>query len=104
MPIAPQLTHRFAGRAYKIAEQIRTGTQVTAENLAETFNVSKRTIYRDLDLLRKSGISVQYDNLTDSYCIMEEKSRSEKGPSKSTAGAHFNTCEIWSSQLVALPG
>lgn len=79
MPIAPQLTHRFAGRAYKIAEQIRTGTQVTAENLAETFNVSKRTIYRDLDLLRKSGISVQYDNLTDSYCIMEEKSRSEKG-------------------------
>lgn len=79
MPMAPQLTHRFAGRAYKIAEQIRNGTQVTAENLAETFNVSKRTIYRDLDLLRKSGILVQYDNLTDSYCIMEEKSRSEKG-------------------------
>ncbi|MAT11215.1 MAG: HTH domain-containing protein [Pirellulales bacterium] len=79
MPFAPQVPQRFAGRAYKIAEQIRTGTQVTAENLAERFNVSKRTIYRDLDLLRKSGISVQYDNLTDSYCIIEERIQPGKG-------------------------
>lgn len=79
MSFTSQLPHRFAGRACKIAEQIRTGAQVTADNLAQKFNVSKRTIYRDLDLLRKSGISVQYDNLADSYCIIDEMPKPRNG-------------------------
>ncbi len=79
MAIAHQMPHRFAGRALKIAEQIRTGTKVTAENLAQKFNVSKRTIYRDLDLLRKSGIVVQYDNLADSYCIINDSPKPREG-------------------------
>lgn len=79
MAFTQQLPHRFTGRAYKIAEQIRTGGRVTVDNLAEKFNVSKRTIYRDLDLLRKSGISVQYDNLADSYCIVDESPKLRNG-------------------------
>ena len=74
-----RMPRRYAGRAFEIAEQIRTGSRVTADDLAQKFNVSKRTIYRDLDLLRKSGISVQFDNLADSYCIVGEQSLAGSG-------------------------
>ena len=79
MAFASHFPNTFSGRAFEIAEYIRSGSQVTAENLAQKFNVSKRTIYRDLDLLRKSGISVQYDNLADSYCILDEPLKPRDG-------------------------
>ena len=79
MALASHFLTPFTGRAFEIAKFIRTGSQVTAENLANKFNVSKRTIYRDLDLLRKSGISVQYDSLADSYCILDEPPKPRGG-------------------------
>ncbi len=72
MAFVSNMPSRYTGRAFQIAEHIRTGSRVTADDLAQRFNVSKRTIYRDLDLLRKSGISVHFDNLAESYCIIDE--------------------------------
>jgi predicted DNA-binding transcriptional regulator YafY len=49
-------------RLFAIAEFMRgRRTGVTAEALAERFNVTLRTIYRDLDALRDGGLPVRAD-------------------------------------------
>jgi predicted DNA-binding transcriptional regulator YafY len=45
-------------RLTAILTQLQTGRKVIAENLAERFNVSSRTIYRDIQSLKEAGIPV----------------------------------------------
>jgi predicted DNA-binding transcriptional regulator YafY len=45
-------------RLTAILTQLQTGRKVIAENLAERFHVSSRTIYRDIQSLKEAGIPV----------------------------------------------
>ena len=50
-------------RLFAIAEALRARrTGVTAESLADTFGVSVRTMYRDLDSLREASLPVAEGN------------------------------------------
>ena len=45
-------------RLFQILYQLLTKKKVTAANLAKQFEVSVRTIYRDIDALSSSGIPI----------------------------------------------
>ena len=45
-------------RLFQIIYQLLTKKKVTAANLAKQFEVSVRTIYRDIDALSSSGIPI----------------------------------------------
>ena len=48
-------------RLFKIIYTLLQKERITAEELAERFEVSTRTIYRDIDVLSSVGIPVIYD-------------------------------------------
>lgn len=50
---------RRADRLFQIVQYLRGGRLVTAETLAERFEVSKRTIYRDVADLIGSGVPIE---------------------------------------------
>lgn len=50
---------RRADRLFRIVEQLRRKPRVTAAELAETLEVSVRTIYRDMDDLSASGLPLR---------------------------------------------
>ncbi len=63
-------------RLFKIVYHLLNKKNVTANELAEILNVSKRTIYRDMDTLSLSGIPVYAEkghkggyNLTDNFVL-----------------------------------
>ena len=75
-------------RLFQIIYQLLTKKKVTAANLAKQFEVSVRTIYRDIDALSSSGIpiyasqgkngGIQLDEdfvLSKSYCHKKKKNR-----------------------------
>ena len=49
---------RRADRLFEIVQQLRGGRRVTAQALAETLEVSKRTIYRDIADLMATGVPI----------------------------------------------
>jgi predicted DNA-binding transcriptional regulator YafY len=57
-------------RTLEIISCIQQGAGLNAVELADRFQVSKRTIYRDLSVIRNSGLPVRFDNLTDGYRIL----------------------------------
>ena len=52
-----------AGRLFNILYHLLNKGQATANELAEKFEVSVRTIYRDIDSLSEAGIPVYTDSL-----------------------------------------
>jgi len=50
---------RRADRLFQIVQLLRARSLITAEKLAETLKVSKRTIYRDIQDLQGSGVPVR---------------------------------------------
>lgn len=50
---------RRADRLFQIVQLLRARRLITAEQLAETLRVSKRTIYRDIQDLQNSGVPVR---------------------------------------------
>ena len=57
-------------RTLEIIQCIQCGSGLNASELAERFGVSKRTIYRDLNTIRNSGVHVRFDNLADGYRML----------------------------------
>ncbi|MBT3891529.1 MAG: HTH domain-containing protein [Planctomycetaceae bacterium] len=57
-------------RTLEIISCIQQGAGLNAVELADRFQVSKRTIYRDLSVIRTSGLPVRFDNLADGYRIL----------------------------------
>ena len=57
-------------RTLEIISCIQQGAGLNAVELADRFQVSKRTIYRDLSVIRNSGLPVRFDNLADGYRIL----------------------------------
>ena len=63
---SPSILRRHA-RALKILNCLQTGPQFNARELASRFKVSRRTIYRDLNLMREAGVPVFFDESYDAY-------------------------------------
>lgn len=55
------------GRMLQILTALQSGRNNRAEDLAEMYTLSKRTIFRDLRELREIGISCRYNMKTGSY-------------------------------------
>ncbi len=57
-------------RLLDIVEALRTGLTVTAEDLSQRLGVTTRTIYRDLDILKESGLEFDYDPQKQTYRLL----------------------------------
>lgn len=58
-------THRLI----RIVQILQAGRRCTAQDLAIEMNVSRRTIFRDLDVLREAGINCTHDAEAECYRI-----------------------------------
>lgn len=54
-------------RTLKILECLQVGPALNARELSEVLNVSERTIYRDIRLLRSAGVDVSFDEQRKAY-------------------------------------
>ncbi len=54
-------------RILRMLLYLQSGPRFNAAQLASTFNVSRRTIYRDINFLRQAGIAIKFDEDTESY-------------------------------------
>ncbi|MDP6446248.1 MAG: HTH domain-containing protein [Pirellulaceae bacterium] len=59
-------------RAIRILTCLQSGPGFNAAELAKYLNVSRRTIYRDMNLIREAGISIHFDTKHDAYRLERE--------------------------------
>jgi predicted DNA-binding transcriptional regulator YafY len=58
-------------RIMRLVAILQTQRSSTPNDLAQQLNVTRRTIFRDLDMLRKAGIPCYYDEDKKSYALNE---------------------------------
>lgn len=91
-------------RLFKIIYELLNKGQVTAAELAEKFEVSVRTIYRDIDALSEAGIPVYaekgrnggislLDNFVLDRAILSERERQDILAALQSLTATGNTCD-----------
>jgi proteasome accessory factor B len=56
-------------RLLKLISLLQAGKGFNADGLAEQCRVSRRTVYRDLDVLRKSGLPLGFDESDGTYAL-----------------------------------
>lgn len=56
-------------RVLQLMRALQRGQPRTAEELACLLSVSRRTVFRDLELLAEAGISYTYNRSTGTYSI-----------------------------------
>ena len=49
------------GRAIRVLKKLQSGVSINAQQLADSMGVSRRTIFRDLNLLREAGVDLLFD-------------------------------------------
>ncbi len=59
-------------RTIRLLACLQGGTAFNAKELSQRFKVSRRTIYRDLNLIRRAGIRIAFDNRTCGYRLEKE--------------------------------
>lgn len=59
-------------RVLRLLMFLQSGPRFNAEELAREFDVSRRTIFRDINTLRDMGIPVQFDEGNDAYRLSRE--------------------------------
>lgn len=59
-------------RVLQLLLHLQSGPRFNQNSLAGTFGVSVRTIYRDIDFLRKAGIPIVFDSQADAYRLPED--------------------------------
>ncbi len=57
-------------RVLRMLDRIRAGEPLNADDLARQWSISKRTVFRDLDLLRDAGVLVHFDERAACYRVM----------------------------------
>jgi predicted DNA-binding transcriptional regulator YafY len=63
------MTHRLE-RILKLVALLQSGAPFNALQLAQETNVHRRTVFRDVALLRSAGIPIRFDNDTSCYSIV----------------------------------
>lgn len=58
-------------RLLKLIQALQSGRSQTADDLSEAVGVSRRTVFRDLELLTRAGIPYTFDRKTRRYSIVE---------------------------------
>ena len=66
-------------RALRILTCLQAGPGFNAQELANQMRVSRRTIFRDLNLIRDAGVSIFFDSTHDAYRL-HEQSRNASSP------------------------
>ena len=56
-------------RILALVRSLQSGPAQNADSLAKSCGVHRRTIFRDLDMLREAGVPVEYDQETESYSV-----------------------------------
>ncbi|GIW94015.1 MAG: hypothetical protein KatS3mg110_2056 [Pirellulaceae bacterium] len=56
-------------RTIRLLACLQSGTAFNAKELSQRFNVSRRTIYRDLRLIRRAGVPIAFDSSHCGYRI-----------------------------------
>ena len=69
---APVVVRRHS-RALRILSCLQAGPSFNASDLALRLQVSRRTIYRDLDLIRAAGIDIVFDEERDAYRVQTHR-------------------------------
>ncbi|MCE9557268.1 MAG: HTH domain-containing protein [Planctomycetes bacterium] len=88
------------GRAIEMLSLLESNQTVSANYLAEVLQCSRRTIFRDLSLLRDAGIDIQFDETSESYCAHSEmKSVNGMGETELIA----IVLAAWASPIAHLP-
>lgn len=54
-------------RLILLLQQLQRGESLTVDELAKAIKVSRRTVFRDLELLSRCGIPYEYDRVTQQY-------------------------------------
>lgn len=54
-------------RVLRVSALLHSGTRSTSGELSDALGVSRRTIFRDIALLRDSGVTVNFDEVTQRY-------------------------------------
>ncbi len=61
-------------RLFAIRDRFEAGARCTVLELAEEFDVSRRTIFRDIELLKELNFPLAVDKTTGAYFLVEEAS------------------------------
>ncbi len=71
MPTAVQsrTMSRRVTRLLRLMRALQSGQPGTPDELARFFGVSRRTLFRDLEVLAEAGIRCTYDSSTGRYSI-----------------------------------
>ena len=64
----PEVMARHA-RVLRILTCLQSGPGFNARQLADHLNVSRRTVFRDLSIIRDSGVVVFFDSIADAYRV-----------------------------------
>lgn len=56
-------------RLLKLLQRLQAGQGDDAAGLAKSCGVSRRTVFRDLDTLKKSGVPIRFDKADDCYSL-----------------------------------
>lgn len=59
-------------RLLKLLETLQAGNHENAAGLAKACDVSRRTIFRDLETLREAGVPLKFDRQRDAYWIDDD--------------------------------
>ena len=90
MAVNQQLSRPPLARMLQVHEHLQTGRRTNCRTLAETLEVSKRTILRDLDFMRDQlGLPIEYDHAAHGFFYSREV-------------VQFPTVKISEGELVAL--
>ncbi len=66
-PLPPRLE-----RLLRLLHCLQARSMFSSQELADTLNVSRRTVYRDISLLRDAGIDVDLDAVTARYSLAQD--------------------------------
>src|SRR6476659_8890205 len=63
------MKHNRITRLLRLLQMLQSGSGKNASALAKTFKVTRRTIFRDLQVLREADLPLEYDGKTERYYV-----------------------------------
>ena len=60
-------------RMLRILCQLQSGSGLNAEDLADQLGVCRRTVFRDLNMMRQAGVDFYFDEKLDCYRLIPQE-------------------------------